>query len=60
MDRIVFITPNFAVTGQLAPEDFAKAAAGGLTKEAFRKYYALRASSNVSRGGRQGDSFAPP
>jgi hypothetical protein len=30
--------------------DFAKAAQGGLTKEAFRKYYALRASSNVSRG----------
>lgn len=30
--------------------DFAKAAAGGLTKEAFRKYYALRASSTVSRG----------
>lgn len=31
MDRIVFITPNFAVTGQLAPEDFAKAAAHGFT-----------------------------
>ncbi|MEO8485864.1 MAG: hypothetical protein ABI585_05935, partial [Betaproteobacteria bacterium] len=30
--------------------DFAKAAQGGLTKEAFRKYYALRASSTVSRG----------
>lgn len=30
--------------------DFAKAVAGGLTKAAFRKYYALRASSNVSRG----------
>jgi len=29
---------------------FAKAVQGGLTKEAFRKYYALRASSNVSRG----------
>ena len=30
--------------------EFAKAATGGLTKEAFRKYYALRASSTVSRG----------
>jgi len=30
--------------------DFAKSVQGGLTKEAFRKYYALRASSNVSRG----------
>jgi hypothetical protein len=30
--------------------DFAKAVQGGLTKPAFRKYYALRASSNVSRG----------
>jgi len=30
--------------------EFAKAVQGGLTKEAFRKYYALRASSNVSRG----------
>jgi hypothetical protein len=30
--------------------DFAKAVQGGLTKEAFRKYYALRASSTVSRG----------
>lgn len=33
-----------------ADPDFAKAVAGGLTKEAFRKYYALRASSGVSRG----------
>lgn len=31
MDRIVFITPTFAVTGQLAPEDFAEAAARGFT-----------------------------
>lgn len=30
--------------------DFAKAVQNGLTKEAFRKYYALRASSTVSRG----------
>lgn len=30
--------------------DFAKAVQGGLTKEAFRKYYALRASTTVSRG----------
>ncbi|MFO1312745.1 MAG: hypothetical protein U1F41_11860 [Burkholderiales bacterium] len=30
--------------------DFAKAVQNGLTKPAFRKYYALRASSNVSRG----------
>jgi hypothetical protein len=30
--------------------DFAKAVEGGLTKEAFRKYYALRASTTVSRG----------
>ena len=30
--------------------DFAKAVQGGLNKPAFRKYYALRASSNVSRG----------
>ena len=30
--------------------DFAKAVQGGLTKAAFRKYYALRASSTVSRG----------
>jgi len=29
---------------------FAKAVEGGLTKPAFRRYYALRASSNVSRG----------
>lgn len=29
---------------------FAKAVEGGLTKAAFRKYYALRASANVSRG----------
>ena len=30
--------------------DFAKAVEGGLTKPAFRRYYALRASSTVSRG----------
>ncbi len=30
--------------------DFEKAAQGGLTKAAFRKYYALRASASVSRG----------
>jgi len=30
--------------------DFAKAVQGGLNKPAFRKYYALRASSTVSRG----------
>lgn len=30
--------------------DFAKATQNGLTKEAFRKFYGLRASSNVSRG----------
>jgi len=30
--------------------DFAKAVQGGLTKAAFRKYYALRASASVSRG----------
>jgi len=30
--------------------EFAKAAQGGLTKAAFRKYYALRASSTLSRG----------
>ena len=30
--------------------DFAKAVQGGLTKPAFRRYYALRASSTVSRG----------
>ena len=30
--------------------DFAKAVQGGLTKANFRKYYALRASSAVSRG----------
>ena len=30
--------------------EFAKAVQGGLTKAAFRKYYALRASSTVSRG----------
>jgi hypothetical protein len=29
---------------------FAKAVEGGLTKPAFRRYYALRASSSVSRG----------
>ncbi len=29
---------------------FAKAVQGGLTKEAFRRYYALRASASVSRG----------
>jgi hypothetical protein len=29
---------------------FAKAVDGGLTKAAFRRYYALRASSTVSRG----------
>ena len=29
---------------------FAKAVEGGLTKSAFRRYYALRASSTVSRG----------
>jgi hypothetical protein len=29
---------------------FEKAAQGGLTKAAFRKYYALRASASVSRG----------
>jgi len=29
---------------------FAKAVEGGLTKAAFRRYYALRASSSVSRG----------
>lgn len=31
MDRIQFITPTFAVTGQLSPEDFAEAAALGFT-----------------------------
>jgi hypothetical protein len=30
--------------------DFAKAAQGGLSKSAFRRYYALRASATVSRG----------
>jgi hypothetical protein len=30
--------------------DFAKAVQGGLTKPAFRRYYALRASATVSRG----------
>ena len=30
--------------------DFEKAVQGGLTKPAFRKYYALRASASVSRG----------
>ena len=30
--------------------DFEKAVQGGLTKAAFRKYYALRASASVSRG----------
>jgi len=30
--------------------DFAKAAQGGLTKAAFRRYYGLRASAGVSRG----------
>lgn len=30
--------------------DFEKAVQGGLTKPAFRRYYALRASSTVSRG----------
>ncbi|HTP99654.1 MAG TPA: hypothetical protein VMN56_10025 [Casimicrobiaceae bacterium] len=30
--------------------DFARAVQNGLTKEAFRKYYALRASTTVSRG----------
>ena len=33
-----------------ADPDFAKAVQGGLTKANFRKYYALRASSAVSRG----------
>lgn len=33
-----------------ADPEFAKAVQGGLTKAAFRKYYALRASSTVSRG----------
>lgn len=33
-----------------ADPDFAKAVQGGLTKQAFRRYYALRASSTVSRG----------
>jgi len=33
-----------------ADPDFDKAAQAGLTKAAFRKYYALRASSSVSRG----------
>jgi sulfide:quinone oxidoreductase len=31
MDKIVYITPTFAVTGQLAAEDFAAAAALGFT-----------------------------
>ena len=31
-------------------EDRLRASYNGLSKEAFRKYYALRASSNVSRG----------
>jgi hypothetical protein len=31
-------------------QGFAKAVQGGLDKAAFRKYYALRASTNVSRG----------
>jgi len=31
-------------------EKFAKAVEGGLTKPSFRRYYALRASSTVSRG----------
>jgi hypothetical protein len=30
--------------------EFAKAVQGGLTKAAFRKYYAMRASASVSRG----------
>ena len=33
-----------------ANPDFAKAVQSGLTKPAFRRYYALRASSTVSRG----------
>ena len=33
-----------------ANADFAKAVQGGLTKSAFRRYYALRASASVSRG----------
>jgi hypothetical protein len=33
-----------------ADADFAKAVQGGLTKASFRRYYALRASANVSRG----------
>ena len=33
-----------------ADPDFEKAVQGGLTKAAFRKYYALRASASVSRG----------
>jgi hypothetical protein len=33
-----------------ADPEFAKAVQGGLTKAAFRKYYALRASSSLSRG----------
>ena len=33
-----------------ADPGFAKAVQGGLNKAAFRKYYALRASTNVSRG----------
>ena len=33
---------------------FAKAVEGGLTKPAFRRYYALRASSTVSRGAHDG------
>ncbi len=33
-----------------ADPEFAKAVQGGLTKQAFRRYYALRASASVSRG----------
>ena len=33
-----------------ADPDFDKAVQGGLSKAQFRKYYALRASSSVSRG----------
>lgn len=33
-----------------ANPDFAKSVQGGLAKDAFRRYYALRASSTVSRG----------
>jgi hypothetical protein len=40
----------FDKRGEIRTPAFAKAVEGGLTKAAFRRYYALRASSSVSRG----------